>query len=227
MALQLSTDPFLPALPAPRPAWWNLSQDERLNSLTHLLGLLLALPGTAFLIGRAARGGDALKLISFGIFGLSMIALYAASTLFHSARGPAKERWAKADHCAIYLLIAGTYTPFALVTLRGPLGWGLFAFVWALAILGIAKELWWDRSSLPAIPLYLLMGWCGLAAGLPLARHLQGQGLKWLLAGCLLYSLGVAFYLLGRRMRHAHGIWHLFVLGGTASHFITVLRFVG
>ncbi|NWJ40818.1 MAG: hemolysin III family protein [Geothrix sp.] len=226
MALQLSTDPFVPALPAPRPAWWHLSQDEWLNSLTHLLGLLLALPGTAFLIGRAVMGGDALKLVSFGIFGLSMIALYAASTLFHSAQGPAKERWAKADHCAIYLLIAGTYTPFALVTLRGPLGWGLFAFVWALAALGIAKELWWDRSSLPAVPLYLLMGWCGLAAGLPLARRLQGQGLKWLLAGCLLYSIGVAFYLLGRRVRHAHGIWHLFVLGGTASHFITVLRFV-
>ncbi len=226
MALQLSTDPFVPALPAPRPAWWHLSQDEWLNSLTHLLGLLLALPGTAFLIGRAVLGGDALKLISFGIFGLSMIALYAASTLFHSAQGPIKERLAKADHCAIYLLIAGTYTPFTLVSLRGPLGWGLFTFVWTLAALGIAKELWWDRSSLPAVPLYLLMGWCGLAAGAPLAHRLQGQGLQWLLAGCLFYSLGVVFYLLGRRMRHAHSIWHLFVLGGTASHFITVLRFV-
>jgi len=226
MDLQLSTDAFDLALPAPRPGWWSLPPDEWLNSLTHLLGLLLALPGSALLVGQALQGGEALKLVSFGVYGLSMIALYAASTLFHSAQGPAKERWAKADHCAIYLLIAGTYTPFALVTLRGPLGWGLLAFVWTLAALGIAKELWWDRSALPSVPLYLLMGWCGLAAALPLARRLQGQGLKWLLAGCLCYSIGVVFYLLGRRMRHAHSIWHLFVLGGSVSHFITVLRFV-
>lgn len=226
MDLQLSTHAFDLALPAPRPAWWSLPPDEWLNSLTHLLGLLLALPGSAFLIGRAGLGGDPYKIISSGVFGLTMIALYAASTLFHSAQGPAKARWAKADHCAIYLLIAGTYTPFTLVSLRGPLGWGLFTFVWTLAALGIAKELWWNRSALPSVPLYLLMGWCGLAAGLALAHRLQGPGLRWLLAGCLCYSIGVVFYLLGRRVRYAHGIWHLFVLGGTFSHFVAVLRFV-
>jgi hemolysin III len=152
MDLQLSTDAFDLALPTPRTGWWSLPPDEWLNSLTHLLGLLLALPGAAFLVGQAVRGGDALKLVSFGVFGLSMIALYAASTLFHSARGPAKERWAKADHSAIYLLIAGTYTPFALVTLRGPLGWGLFAFVWTLAALASPRSSGGTAAPCPPSP---------------------------------------------------------------------------
>jgi hemolysin III len=123
-------------------------------------------------------------------------------------------------------LIAGTYTPFALVTLRGPRGWSLFGFVWLLAAIGIGKELWWNRSELPSVPLYLLMGWCGLATASPLAHGLRGQGWMWLLGGCLFYSIGVVFYALGRRVPHSHGIWHLFVLGGTASHYVTVLKFV-
>jgi hemolysin III len=203
-----------------------MQDGERLNSLTHLFGLALAVVGSAILIAQSAHSGDVRKIVSFSIFSLSMIALYASSTLFHSIRGPAKELWAKADHCAIYLLIAGTYTPFTLVTLSGPLGWSLFAFVWSLALLGIGRELWWDRKSLPAVPLYLLMGWCGAVAAVPLVHRLHGQGWMWLLAGCLLYSVGIVFYALGNRMRHAHGIWHLFVLGGTATHFVTVLNYV-
>jgi len=227
MDLQLTSDPSLPLLAAPQPWSIELAEGERLNSLTHLLGLILAVGAAALLITRAAQTGEPLRVFSASVFGLTMIALYAASTLFHGLQGPAKERWAKADHCAIYLLIAGTYTPFTLVTLHGPLGWCLLGFVWCLAAVGIGKELWWDRHALPAVPLYLLMGWCGVAAGASLMRNLRGQGWRWLLAGCLCYSIGLVFYLLGRRVRHAHGIWHLFVLGGTASHFITVLKVIG
>jgi hemolysin III len=201
-------------------------QGERLNSITHLLGLALALVGSTFLIVRAVPSGDVIRIASFSVFGLSMILLYAASTLFHSARGPAKEQWARADHCAIYLLIAGTYTPFALVTLHGPLGWGLFGLVWFLAVVGICKELWWGRQAPPSLPLYVMMGWCGAAVGLRLPAGLHGPGWIWLLVGCLLYSVGIVFYSLDKRLRHAHGIWHLFVLGGTASHYFTVLKYV-
>ncbi len=203
-----------------------MNPGERLNTLTHLLGLALAVVGSAVLITHAARGGDPRQIISFSIFGLSMVLLYGASTLYHSSQGSPRERWAKADHCAIYLLIAGTYTPFALVTLRGPRGWGLLAFVWSLAATGISKELWWSRASVPSVPLYVLMGWSGLATGVPLVQGLHGQGWVWLLGGCLFYTIGVGFYALDRRLPHAHGIWHLFVLGGTASHYVTVLRFV-
>jgi hemolysin III len=199
---------------------------ERLNSITHLLGLALAVAASTILISQAAQRGGILQIISFSVFGASMIGLYGPSTLYHSIQGASKKRWAKADHCAIYLLIAGTYTPFTLVTLHGPLGWCLFVFVWSLAATGIGKELWWGRASAPSVPLYLLMGWCGLAAAVPLAHGLRGPGLIWLLSGCLFYSVGVVFYALGNRVPHGHGIWHLFVLGGTASHYVTVLKFV-
>lgn len=199
---------------------------ERLNSVTHLLGLALAIAGSAVLVAQAIHGGDARKIISFSVFGLSMILLYAASSLYHSLRGASKAWWAKVDHCAIYLLIAGTYTPFTLVTLQGPLGWAIFALEWTLALVGIGKELWWGRETVPSVPLYVLMGWCGIAAASPLMDRLHDQGWMWLLAGGLLYTVGIVFYALDTRLRHAHGIWHLFVLGGTASHFVTVWRFV-
>lgn len=200
---------------------------ERFNSATHLLGLALAVVGSAVLIAPAAQAGNVLKVISFSIFGLTMVALYAASTLYHSIRGASKERWAKVDHCAIYLLIAGTYTPFTLITLGGTtLGWSIFAFVWVLAAIGIGKELWWGRETVPSVPLYVLMGWCGIAAAVPLMDGLQDEGWRWLLAGGVLYTVGIIFYVIDKRMRHAHGIWHLFVLGGTASHYFTVLKFV-
>ncbi len=199
---------------------------ERFNSATHLLGLALAVVGCGVLVAQALEAGGALKLISFSIFGVSMVVLYAASALYHSIQGASKERWAKVDHCAIYLLIAGTYTPFTLVTLHGTLGWSLFAFVWTLAAIGICKELWWGRDTVPSVPLYVLMGWCGVAAAVPLMKGLQDDGWRWLVAGGLLYTVGIIFYVIDKRMRHAHGIWHLFVLGGTASHYFTVLKFV-
>lgn len=200
---------------------------ERLNSVTHLLGLALAIVGSVVLVTQAVQSGDVFKIASYSIFGFTMIALYGASTLYHSSRGASKERWAKADHCAIYLLIAGTYTPFTLVTLQGEWGWGLFAFEWILALVGIGKELWWGRDTVPSVPLYVLMGWAGMAAGTRFMDGLAEGGWMWVLAGGLLYTVGIIFYAIDTRMRHAHGIWHLFVLGGTASHYFTVLKFVG
>ena len=202
-----------------------MAQGERLNSMTHLLGLALAVAGSAFLVVHAIQSVSLLRLVAYSVFGMSMIALYGSSTLFHGLEGRIKDRWAKADHCAIYLLIAGTYTPFALITLAGPKGWGLLAVVWSLAAWGITRELRAGRDAVPALALYVAMGWSGIAVGVPLVQGLHGQGWLWLLSGCLFYSVGVVFYVLGDRIPHGHGIWHLFVLAGTASHYITILRF--
>jgi hemolysin III len=200
---------------------------ERFNSLTHLAGLLLAAAGSAVLITRSALYGDAWKVVGSSIFAASMVLLYGASALYHSVRGRAKRVLVKFDHCAIYLLIAGTYTPFALVTLRGAWGWSLFGVVWGLAIVGIVKELWLGRDRIPSVPLYLAMGWLAVVAAVPIVRELPGPGLAWLVAGGLLYTGGIVFYANDERWRHAHGVWHLFVLGGTACHYLAVLLYVG
>lgn len=200
---------------------------ERFNSFTHLAGLLAAVVGAVVLIVQAARAGDAWQVVSFSIFAASMVLLYGASTLYHSVRGAAKRVLVKFDHCAIYLLIAGTYTPFTLVTLRGPWGWSLFGVVWGLAIIGIVKELVFGRDRVPSVPLYVAMGWLGAIAAVPLYEQLPGAALYWLVAGGVFYTAGILFYANDERWRHAHGIWHLFVLAGTVCHYVTVLYFVG
>ncbi|MFY7940612.1 MAG: PAQR family membrane homeostasis protein TrhA [Burkholderiaceae bacterium] len=203
---------------------------ERFNSFTHLTGLVLAVAGAALLITQSALHGDAWKIVGSSIFSASMVLLYGASSLYHSVRGKAKKVLVKLDHCAIYLLIAGTYTPFALVTLCGPWGWSLFGVVWGLAVLGIIKELCFGRDRFPSVPLYLAMGWLAVVAvvaAVPLVRELPGAGLVWLVAGGLFYTAGILFYANDERWRHAHGIWHLFVLAGTACHYMAVLLYVG
>jgi hemolysin III len=155
-----------------------------------------------------------------------MIVLYGASTAYHSVRGAAKKILVKCDHCAIYVLIAGTYTPFTLVTLRGPWGWSLFGVVWGLALIGIVKELWLGRDRVPSVPLYLAMGWAAVIAAVPLVQTLPGWALFWLIAGGVLYTSGIIFYANDERWRHAHGVWHLFVVSGTACHYVCVLYFV-
>lgn len=199
---------------------------ERFNSTTHLTGLLLAVAGSAVLIVQAARLGDAWQIVSASIFAATMMLLYGASTAYHSVRGAAKRVLVKFDHCAIYLLIAGTYTPFTLVTLRGAWGWALFGTVWGLAVVGILKELILGRDRIPSVPLYIAMGWLAVIAAVPLFQQLPGWALAWLVAGGLLYTTGIVFYANDERWRHAHGVWHLFVLGGTACHYFTVLYFV-
>ena len=199
---------------------------ERFNSFTHLAGTALSIAGSAMLITRASEQGDPWKLIAFTAFGIGLVLLYAASTLYHSFRGPAKSLLRKLDHVAIYLLITATYAPFLLVSLRGPFGWTLFAVVWAMALYGIWQA--WRRNdgSDPSPLPYMAMGWLGVTAFVPLVDKLGAVGLGWLAAGGLMYTAGVLFYVNDRRWRHAHGIWHLFVMGGSASHYVAVFYFV-
>lgn len=195
---------------------------ERFNSYSHLFGLMLALAGAAVLLSQTIPQGDPFRTTGAAVFAFSMVALYAASALFHSTRGARKLRWRRADHCAIYLLIAGTYTPFALVTLQGIWGSALLAAIWALALWGMARELRYGDALEPSVRLYLFMGWLGVMAAAPLAGRLGGVGLAWLLAGGAFYTVGTFFYRNRGGYRHGHGIWHLFVLGGTASHFVSI-----
>ncbi|MGJ7609770.1 MULTISPECIES: PAQR family membrane homeostasis protein TrhA [unclassified Variovorax] len=202
---------------------------ERLNGYSHLLGLLLALPAAAALLAKTVPTGDPARIAGALVFSLSAVALYAASTLFHSTRGRLKRMWERADHCAIYLLIAGTYTPFALVTLHGVWGGGLLAVIWSAALFGIWRELRPASGTAPKKPplsLYIGMGWLGVLAAVPLAARLDTAGLAWLLVGGVLYTAGTVFYRNRQGFRHAHGAWHLFVLAGTASHYVAVGWFV-
>ena len=201
---------------------------ERLNGYSHLLGLLLALPAAVLLLAKTLPTGDPAKIAGSLVFSLSAVALYAASTLFHSTRGRLKRLWECADHCAIYLLIAGTYTPFALVMLEGAWAWVPLLAMWGAAAVGIRRELMAARGApvKPSLPLYIGMGWLAIAAAVPLAMQLEGGGLAWLLAGAVLYTAGTVFYRNRRGFRHAHAVWHLFVLAGTVSHYVAVGWFV-
>ncbi|MBK6322964.1 MAG: hemolysin III family protein [Burkholderiales bacterium] len=200
---------------------------ERFNSISHLVGAGLAVLGSVVLIVPAARLGDPWKIVSFSIYGAMLIALYVASTLYHSVRGRAKVILQKFDHCSIYLLIAGSYTPFALVSLRGVWGWSLLGAVWTLALVGILQEIWFAKGArVLSLVIYLLMGWLALVAIVPLWTALSPAGFAWLAAGGLFYTVGIIFYVADQRVRHGHGVWHLFVLGGSSCHFFTVLFFV-
>ncbi len=201
---------------------------ERLNGITHLLGAIAAAAGLAVLVTLAARQGDVWKIVSFSVYGATLLLLYLFSTLYHSLRGRAKFIFQKLDHHAIYLLIAGTYTPFTLVTLRGPWGWTLFGVVWGLAVLGMVVDSLHSRQARRILPLviYLLMGWAALAALAPLIEALPPKGLGWLVTGGLFYTVGIIFYVLDGRLRHAHGIWHLFVLAGSVSHYFAIFWYV-
>ena len=199
---------------------------ERFNAHSHLLGLLLAVPGTVLLLGKTLGEGDIARTAAAVVFSLSVLALYAASTLFHSTRGPTKLFWQRVDHCAVYLLIAGTYTPLALVTLAGAAGWLLLCAVWAAAIGGIAREVRSRHGARPSLTIYVGMGWLGLLAAAPVAARMEPSCLGWLLAGAVLYTAGTIFYRNPGGMRHAHGTWHLFVLAGTTSHYVAVAAFI-
>jgi hemolysin III len=200
---------------------------ERFNSISHLAGACLAILGAVYLIVVAAQQGDPWKIVSFSIYGAMLVALYVCSTLYHSMRGRAKAVLQKFDHCSIYLLIAGSYTPFALVTLRGALGWWLLGGIWALALAGIVQEIWFAKGArVLSLVIYLLMGWLALVAVVPLWKALTPTGFMWLAAGGVFYTAGIYFYVVDQRIRHGHGVWHLFVLGGSACHFYTVLAFV-
>ncbi|MFT3931552.1 MAG: hemolysin III family protein [Spongiibacteraceae bacterium] len=200
---------------------------ERLNAFTHLIGAVLALAGSIVLVVIAVHSGDFWKIVSVSVYGATLVLLYSLSTLYHSIRGRAKDILRELDHHSIYLLIAGSYTPFCLVTLRGPWGWSLFGTVWALAVIGSLEELRPKRGGrVVSVVLYAVMGWMVVVALNPLIKALGPIGLSWLIAGGLFYTIGIIFYALDKRMKHAHGIWHLFVLAGSTAHYIAILRYV-
>lgn len=200
---------------------------ERFNSISHLSGAVLAAVGAIVLIVLAAQGGDPWKIVGVSIYGAMLFMLYLTSTLYHASGVDTKDRLRKFDHCAIYLLIAGSYTPFTLVTLRGGWGWSLFGVVWGLAAIGIVQEIWLARGArIASLVIYLLMGWLAIIAISPLIRALGWHGFGWLAAGGLCYTLGIVFYATDHKVRHGHGIWHLFVLAGSICHYVAVLRFV-
>jgi len=201
---------------------------ERFNSISHLVGTVLSVAGLAALVTMASFEGDPYKVVSFAVYGAMLFALYAISTLYHWARNPrVKAVLQKCDHSAIYLLIAGSYTPFTLVTLRGPWGWSLFGVSWGLALFGIVQELTLGRRTRSvSMVLYVLMGWLALVAVRPLVSALPPAGTAWLVAGGVIYSAGIYFFINDERIRHVHGIWHLFVLAGSLCQFVSVARYV-
>jgi hemolysin III len=201
--------------------------DELANALTHGVGLLLALVAVPILIVMAAMHGTAWHIVGVSIYGASLVALYTASTVYHSVQHPPAKRILRIiDHSAIYLLIAGTYTPFALVNLRGPWGWTLLGLVWTIALFGVGwKLVHAERFVVVSTIIYLAMGWLVVIAARPLIRAVPLGGIVWLLAGGLAYSLGVAFFG-ASRLRFNHAVWHLFVLAGSACHYVAVIRYV-
>ena len=201
--------------------------EELANSLTHGVGALLAIGGLAVLVTMAVLNGDVWRVVSCSIYGAAMVVLYAASTLYHAVSPPRlKAAFRVFDHAAIFLLIAGTYTPFTLVSLRGPWGWSLFGTVWGLAVAGIVLEIAFPRRW-PALSLvlYIAMGWVVVVATKPLLDALSAGGLVLLLLGGLSYTGGIAFYA-WKKLPYGHAVWHLFVLAGTAFHFFAILLYV-
>lgn len=197
--------------------------EEWLNSATHGLGAVLSAVGTILLIVAASQLGDMWKLVSFSIFGASLILLYSASALYHGTRRPQLRALFKTlDHCAIFLLIAGTYTPFLLVNMRDTSGWALMVIIWSLAISGVALKLnFGNRFKLARVGIYIAMGWLIVFASSDLVANLSEQALYLMVAGGVAYTAGVVFYL-ADRTPYMHAIWHLFVIGGSALHFSAV-----
>lgn len=205
-----------------------MENGEKFNTYSHLAGALLALVGSVALVVLGVLGRDVWKIVSFAIYGATLVLLYGFSTLYHNAaRGKAKVLLQKLDHNAIYLLIAGSYTPFTLVSLRGPWGWSLFGVVWGLALLGISQELWLQQKTrLVSLVIYILMGWVALVAVVPLVAVLSWSGFAWLAAGGVAYTVGIVFFVFDGKFTHWHGIWHLFVLAGSGLHYCAILFYV-
>jgi hemolysin III len=204
---------------------WEL--EELANSLTHGVGLLLSVAGLAALVVVAAKRGTAWHIVSCAVYGATLVLLYAASTLYHAVRSPRAKRICKVmDHSAIYLLIAGTYTPFTLVNLRGPWGWTLFGMVWGLALVGVLWKIWFvDHFVVVSTTVYLLMGWLVVIAVKPVITLIPAGGLALILAGGLAYTAGVGFFA-WRRLPYHHTVWHAFVLAGSICHYFAVLLYV-
>jgi len=204
-----------------------IKAEELFNSISHGIGVLIAVACLVLLVIFASIEGNVWKIVSFSIFGSSMIALYISSTLYHSTKNLRKKsRRNILDHSMIYVLIAGTYTPVTLVTLRGPFGWTIFGIIWGIAVIGVIYKLFFYNGTSQerklSAWLYVAMGWIIIIAVVPLIKNSSGATLWFLLAGCLSYCAGVAFYLI-KRIPFGHGIWHISILGGTICHFFAFL----
>ena len=201
--------------------------EEKWNVCTHALGLLLSVIGLILLIVKAINEESLLRLISFSIFGVSLIILYTASTLFHNSKDPKRRRQLNiVDHASIYILIAGSYTPFALITLKGSLGWVIFGIVWGIAIIGIGLKLFYTGSFEKASTIaYVLMGWIVMIVIKPIINNISIEGFYWLLAGGISYTIGAVLYSI-QKIKYNHAIFHVFVLGGSICHFITIYYYV-
>jgi hemolysin III len=198
---------------------------ERLNAATHLAGLLAALPAAAWLVLQALDTGSTRRAVAAGAFGIALVAVFAASTLCHSTKGRAQQCWARVDHGAIFLLIAGTATPFALVSRGGPVNWALLGGVWAVALAGAALSAL-GRSGRSMLWAYLAAGWMATMACAPALLDVSHGTLSLFLAGASAYTAGTYFFANPDRRAHSHGIWHLFVIAGSGLHFGAVARYV-
>ncbi len=197
---------------------------ERFNSISHLVGAALALVGAILLVTFATLNGDINKIVSYSVYGATLFLLYLVSTLYHSLRGRAKRVFRVLDHQAIYLLIAGTYTPFILVALEGAQAWWMFAGIWGLALFGIVLDaLQRGGSRILSLIIYLVMGWMCVFALDPIIDALPPAGFNWLVAGGVFYTTGVIFFVLDNWYPWCHGIWHLFVVAGSISHYFSIL----
>lgn len=205
-----------------------LELEEIANSLTHALGLVFSLAAAPMLVAQASARSDALGIVGCSIFAVSLILLYGASTAYHMTRRPvAKSVMQVVDHSCIYLLIAGSYTPFALISLRGPWGWSLFGVAWGMALIGILFKLFFiGRFHTLSNIFYLGMGWMAVVGWKPMQERLHEGGMTWLMIGGAAYTLGIGFFILDEKIKFFHAIWHLFVLAGSAAHVVAVYRYV-
>ncbi len=201
---------------------------EKLNSITHLAGVVAAIIGVSLLIVMAVEKADIWKIVGFSIYGATLILLYSISTIYHSAKaGRMKDIFRQLDYISIYLLIAGSYTPFSLITLRGVWGWTLFGIIWTLAVIGIFQEILIGKKTRRySLILYVVMGWLIVIAINPLIASLSSAGMWWLSAGGFSYTFGVIFFLLDEKYKHFHGIWHIFVMAGSFCQFICLYNYV-
>ena len=201
--------------------------EERLNILSHALGLLLSVVGLVLLIVKAASLGTPLHVVSFAIFGASLVILYAASTIYHSTDDPSRRtKLRTVDHAAIYILIAGTYTPFTLAVLSGTVGWTLFGVSWGMAVTGIVLKLFYTgRFNILSTSMYVFMGWVIVFAVKPLMAALPEEGIFWLFAGGIAYTVGAISYSI-KKIPFGHAVFHFFVLAGSACHFISVYWYI-
>ena len=204
-----------------------MARAEQFNVLTSFAGVVAAVAGLALLLPPAVRQGDLWKVVSFAIYGFSLLALYGNATVYHLLSGRAKRIFKELDHDCIFVLIAGTYTPVCLITMRGGWGWTLFGLVWGGALLGIAKQRWPGLlPRLPEMALYLAMGWLVVIAIVPLVRVMPLPAFGLLALGGVCYTGGTIFYALEKRSAWLHGVWHLCVLAGSFSHFLMIYRFI-